>query len=135
MEDHNGRFQISLAVGLGILVLALLLVDFGSSGPEVAAAPPPKAGGKASVSLPRLKPGDPILLVDAPPGTTAVVANYPFGKRQLCAYDPARKKWVGRFLVPRRTPEGKYTVTIAVIGADGSRTPMKTRTIVDSRAW
>ena len=134
MEQHNERFQISVAVGLGILILALLLVDFGPSGPDVSAAPP-KTGGSASVSLPRLKPGDPILLVDAPAGTAAVVARYPFGKRQLCAYDPARKRWVGRFLVPRQTPEGRYTVTIAVIGQDGSRTSMKTGYIVDSHAW
>lgn len=135
MEQHDDRFYLSIGIGLGILILALLLVDLGPSGTDLAAAPGPKAGGKAAVSLPRMKPGDPILLIDAPPGTTAVIARYPFGKRQLCNYDPIRKKWVGRFLVPRRTPDGLYTVTVAVIGQDGSRTPLSTRYTVDSKAW
>ncbi|MBI5200403.1 MAG: hypothetical protein HY925_02355 [Elusimicrobia bacterium] len=134
MDQHNDRFHISIAVGLGILVLALLLVEFGPSNDDVAAAPP-KAGVAASVSLPRLKPGDPVLLVSAPAGTAAVVAKYPFGKTQLCAYDPERKKWVGRFLVPRNTPEGRYTVTVAVVGRDGSRTAAKTHYVVDKNAW
>lgn len=88
----------------------------------------------AVVSIPRLKPGDPVLTVDAPSGTAAVIADFPFGKRQLCAYDAVREKWACRFLVPRTVADGRYDIRILCVGADGRRTEMTAEYTVDSKA-
>ncbi|MCX5788542.1 MAG: VIT domain-containing protein [Elusimicrobia bacterium] len=86
------------------------------------------------VSIPRMKPGDPVLSIAAPPGTVAVIARFPFGHRQLCRYDAERERWVCRFLVPRGVADGRYTIRITCIGPGGSRTPMLAHYTVDSKA-
>jgi Ca-activated chloride channel homolog len=88
----------------------------------------------AVVSIPRLKPGDPVLSVDAPPGTAAVIADFPFGRRQLCSYDAGRERWACRFLVPRDVADGHYDIRVLCVGQDGSRTEMTARYTVDSKA-
>ncbi|MBI3554389.1 MAG: VWA domain-containing protein [Elusimicrobia bacterium] len=88
----------------------------------------------AVVSIPRMKPGDPVLMIAAPQGTAAVIADFPFGRRQLCAYDPGRERWACRFLVPRSVPDGKYLIRILCVGSDGSRTAMEASYTVDSKA-
>lgn len=88
----------------------------------------------ALVSIPRMKPGDPVLSVDAPRGTAAVVADFPFGQRQLCAWDETREKWACRFLVPRGTPDGRYVIKVLAVGSDGSRTEFEADYEVDSKA-
>jgi Ca-activated chloride channel family protein len=91
-------------------------------------------GRGAAVSIPRLKPGDPVLTVDAPPGTAAVIADFPFGPRRLCSYDAGRERWACRFLVPRSVADGVYDIRITCIGEDGKRTEMTARYTVDSKA-
>ena len=86
------------------------------------------------VSIPRMKPGDPVLSVAAPPRTVAVIARFPFGRRQLCRYDAERERWVCRFIVPRGTADGHYAIAITCVGADGSRTPMLAHYTVDTKA-
>lgn len=88
----------------------------------------------AVVSIPRLKPGDPVLTVDAPRGTAAVIADFPFGERRLCAWDAQREKWACRFLVPRGVPDGRYVIRVTCVGEDGSRTLMEADYAVDSKA-
>ncbi|MDP3541784.1 MAG: VIT domain-containing protein [Elusimicrobiota bacterium] len=88
----------------------------------------------AVVSIPRLKPGDPVLTVDAPRGTAAVIADFPFGERQLCAWDEDREKWACRFLVPRGTTDGRYAIRVTCVGTDGGRTLMEAGYTVDSKA-
>ncbi len=88
----------------------------------------------AVVSIPRMKPGDPVLSVDAPRGTAAVIADFPFGQRQLCAWDQAREKWACRFLVPRGTPDGRYAIKVLCVGHDGSRTAFEADYQIDSKA-
>ncbi|MDX6768195.1 MAG: VIT domain-containing protein [Elusimicrobiota bacterium] len=88
----------------------------------------------ALVSIPRMKPGDPVLSVDAPRGTAAVIADFPFGKRQLCAWDEVREKWACRFLVPRGTPDGRYAIKVLAVGRDGSRAEFEADYEVDSKA-
>ncbi len=88
----------------------------------------------AVVSIPRMKPGDPVLSVDAPRGTAAVIAYFPFGERQLCAWDAEREKWACRFLVPRGTPDGRYAIRVTCVGGDGSRTLLEADYEVDSKA-
>jgi Ca-activated chloride channel family protein len=88
----------------------------------------------AVVSIPRMKPGDPVLSVDAPRGTAAVIADFPFGRRELCAWDEAREKWACRFLVPRGTPDGRYAIKVLAVGHDGSRTAFEADYEVDSKA-
>lgn len=88
----------------------------------------------AVVSIPRMKPGDPVLSVDAPRGTVAVIADFPFGRRELCAWDRSREKWACRFLVPRGTPDGRYAIKVLAVGRDGARTELEADYEVDSKA-
>lgn len=91
-------------------------------------------GEGATVSIPRLKPGDPVLSVDAPREAVAVIADFPFGARRLCAWDEAREKWACRFLVPRSVPDGRYAIRVTCVNADGTRTLMEAEYAVDSKA-
>ena len=91
-------------------------------------------GDAAVVSIPRMKPGDPVLSVDAPRGTAAVIADFPFGERSLCSFDADREKWACRFLVPRGTPDGRYAIRVTCVGGDGSRTYLEADYEVDSKA-
>jgi hypothetical protein len=81
-----------------------------------------------------MKPGDPVLSVDAPRGTKAVIAEFPFGPRRLCKFDASRERWACRFLVPRAVPDGVYIIKVTCIGARGERTRMEARYTVDSKA-
>lgn len=91
-------------------------------------------GEGATVSIPRLKPGDPVLSVDAPRDALAVIADFPFGARRLCSWDADREKWACRFLVPRSVADGRYEIKVTCVNADGTRTFMEAEYAVDSRA-
>ncbi len=90
--------------------------------------------GSAAVSIPRMKPGDPVLSVDAPPGTIAVIADLPMGERRLCRWDADSERWQCRFLVPRGVPEGRHPIKITCVGRDSSRTVITAFYTVDSKA-
>lgn len=142
MEEGELRFKLSVLGG--VILLACAVADFASRLPVTDARPtrepspaaPWKLGDErdAVLSHQRLKPGDPVLTVDAPEGTAAVVAELPFGQTKLCRPDAGRKRWACRFLVPRWTADGEYAIKIAAIGRDGSRIAYSARYVVDSRA-
>ena len=48
----------------------------------------------------RIQPGDPILRIEALPGTAAVAALLPFGRKLDLTRRPSSNLWEGRFLVP-----------------------------------
>ncbi len=76
--------------------------------------------GQTRLSMNRVKPGDPVLAVRAPRQALSVKASFPFGLEKQLELDPESGLWLGRFLVPRSEPEGRYQirVRIALPGGD-----------------
>ena len=71
--------------------------------------------GPPVLSHQRIKPGDPILTVNAPPETLAVLAEFPFGLRKNLNKDPVSGRWTCRYLVPRDQPEGRYRIQVRIV--------------------
>lgn len=71
--------------------------------------------GPPVVSHRRIKPGDPVLAVTAPPETLAVLAEFPFGLRRALRLDPGSGLWTCRYLVPRNQPEGRYRIKVRIV--------------------
>jgi len=90
--------------------------------------------GSATVSIPRMKPGDPVLSVDAPADAAAVIADFPFGERKLCRKDHGSERWECRFLVPRGVADGRYPIRILIVSASGRQRRLLARYTVDSKA-
>lgn len=67
-----------------------------------------------SLSPDRIKPGDPEIRIHAPRSAQAVRAVLPWGEVVECAWQPDEQLWLGRFLVPRGTPDGLYRVRVFV---------------------
>ena len=88
----------------------------------------------SSLSLARFQPGDPELRVDAPSNAQRVVAVFPFGDTHELSFEPRIGRWTTRFLVPRDTPEGNYTIAIVVTLADGSVEHLREGYTVDASA-
>jgi Ca-activated chloride channel family protein len=74
---------------------------------------------ETSVSRRYTPPGDPLLTVHAPSDARSVTALFPWETAHL-RWDPLRKRWYHRFLVPRTIPEGEIDVQILIVQADGS---------------
>ncbi len=74
----------------------------------------------AELSLERFKPGDPELYVEAPADAWAVTALLPWGEEIPCTYLPSEGRWMGRFLVPRGTPDGLYRISVVVVTQGGA---------------
>ncbi len=83
-------------------------------------------GGKKDVRLakapsrPAFRPGDPLLVVDAPKDAN-VVAVFPGGDLKPLAWNDQTRKWEVRFDIPISFAEGVYTVEVHILGADGKR--------------
>ncbi len=93
-------------------------------GPRVTGADLESADGDgADVSMTRVQPGDPEILVDAPEDTRSVRVVFPFGETKVAEYDPEARgghgAWMVRFLVPRETPEGVYEAVAEIVHRDG----------------
>jgi len=71
--------------------------------------------GPPVLSHQRVKPGDPILTVKAPPESLAVLADFPFGVRKNLQKDPVSGRWTCRYLVPRNQPEGRYRILVRIV--------------------
>jgi Ca-activated chloride channel family protein len=67
-----------------------------------------------SLSPDRIKPGDPEIRIHAPRSAQGVRAVLPWGEVVECAWQPDEQLWLGRFLVPRGTPDGLYRVRVFV---------------------
>jgi Ca-activated chloride channel family protein len=74
---------------------------------------------ESAVSREWTPPGDPLLTVDAPADARSVVAFYPWGQTALLRWDPLRKRYYHRFLVPREMADGDLTVRLSITLADG----------------
>jgi len=62
----------------------------------------------------RIKPGDPEIRIHAPETALGVRAILPWGEEVSCAWQPEERLWLGRFLVPRGTPDGLYRIRVFV---------------------
>ena len=77
----------------------------------------------------RIQPGDPIIRVEAMPGTIAAAALLPFGRRLDLSRRPQSNLFEGRFLVPEGTPDGPMNVRI-VLRDQGGATSVETKRVV-----
>ncbi len=82
----------------------------------------------------RIQPGDPVIRVEALPGTAAVAALLPFGRKLDLARRPKSNLWEGRFLVPDGTPDGPMNVRIVLRDRGGASTVETKRVVVDGTA-
>ena len=82
----------------------------------------------------RIQPGDPVLRVECDPGTTRVVALFPFGLRLPLVRRPRTNLWEGRFLVPEGLPDGRYTLRILLRDAGGATVSEPKSFVLDGRA-
>jgi Ca-activated chloride channel family protein len=71
--------------------------------------------GPPILSHQRIKPGDPVLRVKAPPEALAVLAEFPFGLRKNLQRDPVTGLWSCRYLVPRDQSEGRYRIHVRIV--------------------
>jgi Ca-activated chloride channel family protein len=81
----------------------------------------------------RIQPGDPVIRVEALPGTAAIAALLPFGRKLDLLRRPKSNLWEGRFLVPDGTADGPMDVRI-VLRRGGATTVESKRVVVDGTA-
>lgn len=79
----------------------------------------------------RIQPGDPIIRIEAMPGTVAAAALLPFGRKLDLALRPESNLWEGRFLVPEDTVDGPMSVRIVLRDQGGATTVETKRVVVD----
>ncbi len=79
-----------------------------------------------------IKPGDPLLSVQAPADTTAVTVIFPFGETVNTTYNSNSKLWECRFLVPKGFKDGVYAATIIVVSSGGEQVITTQSFIIDS---
>ena len=82
----------------------------------------------------RIQPGDPVLRVECDPGTTRVVALFPFGLRLPLVRRPKTNLWEGRFLVPEGLPDGRYALRILLRDVGGATVSEPKSFVLDGRA-
>ncbi|MFO0665048.1 MAG: VIT and VWA domain-containing protein [Polyangiaceae bacterium] len=92
-------------------------------------------GDGAHISLDRIQPGDPEIMVNAPRDAARVVVVLPNGETKTASYDPdangGRGAWMVRFLVDQDTREGTYDAEAIVFFVDGRREVQKVHYTVD----
>ncbi|MBP7675899.1 MAG: hypothetical protein KBB14_06210 [Thermoanaerobaculia bacterium] len=79
----------------------------------------------------RIQPGDPVIRIDALPGTAAVAALLPFGRKLDLRRRPGSNLWEGRFLVPDGTKDGPMDVRIVLRDRNGATAVETKRAVVD----
>ena len=90
--------------------------------------------GKAHLTLKRIKPGDPTLIVDAPTNAVSIVALFPFGMNKELHKDAETELWSCRFLVPRNVSDGIYYIKVLIMCSDGERYELYVPYTIDSKA-
>lgn len=88
----------------------------------------------ADVSRQFIRPGDPLLTVDAPPDAVSVTAIFPWGEVAGMRWDRQRGRWYHRFLVPHEVQDGAYAVQILIEMPDGELVEDIVEIEVDSQA-
>ena len=88
----------------------------------------------SEISRRAMRPGDPLLTVEAPADAQSVAAVFPWGEVAELRWDDVRGRWYHRFLVPRGTEEGPCEVEITILHADGSVEVVTEQLDVDASA-
>ncbi len=65
--------------------------------------------------------GDPLISVEVPADAQRVLAILPDGEIKVLEHNAASGKWEGRFDIPLYASEGRYSIKIMIILADGTR--------------
>jgi len=90
-------------------------------------------GPEVQLKVSRVRPGDPVIFVDAPQDAQAVVAMMPFGEALKLVYEPELGRYSARFLVPYGTADGSYPFTVIVTHRDGTTKHLAASYVVDSQ--
>lgn len=88
----------------------------------------------SEVSRAFMRPGDPLLTVDAPDDALSVTAIFPWGEVAGMRWDQRRGRWYHRFLVPHEVADGAYHVQILIEMPDGELIERLQEIEVDSEA-
>ena len=102
--------------------------------PAVTGADLGEGGGETSLRPGDIQPGDPEILIPAPPDARRVVVVFPFGETKVARWDDTAGKWIVRFLIDEDTEPGRYEVAVRVTMPDGSLRRMVAEYTVDIRA-
>ena len=78
-----------------------------------------------------LRPGEPLIAVEAPEDAQHVVALLPSGEIKRLTFNAQRRRWEARFDVPAHAAEGQYVITIIIVLKDGTRQVLTMRYRVD----
>lgn len=102
--------------------------------PSVTGADLGEGGGETSLRPGDIQPGDPEILIPAPPDARRVVVVFPFGETKVARWDDTAGKWIVRFLIDEDTDPGRYEVAVRVTMPDGTLRRMVAEYTVDIRA-
>jgi Ca-activated chloride channel family protein len=80
-----------------------------------------------------IKPGDPVLIVEADSNIVDVVAIFPFGLIKRMIYHEDEGLWRIRFLVPTNTEDGRYKAVLVMKDRDGNIYKEKKTFIIDRK--
>ncbi len=80
-----------------------------------------------------IKPGDPVLIVEADSNIVDVVAIFPFGLIKRMIYHEDEGLWRIRFLVPTNTEDGRYKAVLVMKDSDGTIYKEKKTFIIDRK--
>ena len=86
------------------------------------------------ISRKHMRPGDPLLTVEAPRDAQQVMAVFPWGELVRMRWDEVRERWYHRFLVPRGVEDGVVHIDILIVLPDGSVERTREELIIDSTA-
>jgi hypothetical protein len=81
-----------------------------------------------------MRPGDPLISIDAPRDVQSVVALLPGGEVKRLVWSDIAGKWEARFDIPNYANEGQYLITVIIVAKDGTRRQMTLRYHVDVTA-
>jgi ribosomal protein L32 len=81
-----------------------------------------------------MRPGDPLISIDAPRDAQSIVALLPGGEVKRLIWSDISRKWEARFDIPGYASEGQYLITVIIVAKDGVRRQMTLRYHVDVTA-
>jgi Ca-activated chloride channel family protein len=89
---------------------------------------------RAALSQDRVMPGDPEVIIHAPPDAAQVTLVLPSGVITPCRRTPGTPFWQASFLIPQGTPDGIYGIRVLITLASGEQLERIVRYQVDGTA-
>lgn len=81
-----------------------------------------------------MRPGDPLISINAPSDALQVIALLPGGEIKRLVYNEKAKRWEVRFDIPTYAPEGEFPISVVIVAKDGTRRIIKLNFRVDGTA-